>query len=210
MPYTYLKDPAAIYRLSFDLIVKEADLSGVPNFLRDVAIRLIHACGMPEIVSDLRWQGEVVEIAKAALAKGAPILCDARMVVEGILKKNIGNSDILCPIADPAAADLAAKRQTTRSSAIVDLWADRLHGGIIVIGNAPTALYRLMERMEEEGVRPAAIFAFPVGFVGAAESKESLIASNFQVPFLTLRGRRGGSAMAAAAINAITDAGGLR
>jgi precorrin-8X/cobalt-precorrin-8 methylmutase len=190
---TYLRDPDAIYRQSFAAIRREVDLSVIPESLHGVVIRLVHACGRPEIVSDLAWRGDPVAAAKGAKT----ILVDATMVAAGITGRATR-----CTLSDPRVPELAKTLGTTRSAAAVDLWRPELAGAVVAIGNAPTALFRLLEVMEE-GIEPAAIFAFPVGFVGAAESKEALIASATRVPFLTLRGRFGGSALAAAAINAL-------
>lgn len=208
MPRDYLRDPQAIYRQSFALIRAEARLDRLGELDAGVAVRLIHACGMPDIADDLVFEGNVVEAARAALAAGAAIFCDAQMVVAGIQKKRLpAENDIRCLIDDPRLPRMASLLNTTRSAAAVDFWGDDLKGAIVVIGNAPTALFRLIEIVEQGGPRPAAILAFPVGFVGAAESKQALIDAGLGVPFVTLKGRRGGSAMAAAAVNAMIDAG---
>lgn len=200
----YLTDPAEIYRRSFATIRAEADLGGLPAALVPVAIRLIHACGMTDIVGDLAWRGMVAEAGRAALAVGAPVLADARMVAEGVIRRRLpADNPVLCTLDRPEAGDAAARLGTTRSAAAVDLWPPHLAGAVVAIGNAPTALFRLLELLAEGAPRPAAILAFPVGFVGAAESKEALIESGLDVPFVTLRGRRGGSALAAAAVNAL-------
>ncbi len=199
MTLDYLRDPTAIYRRSFAIVRAEADLGGLPAELAEVAVRLVHACGMPDITADLAWSGDVVGQARAALAAGSAVITDARMVAEGI----IGNAKVICTLGDPLVADLAAERATTRSAAAVELWTPHLAGSVVAIGNAPTALFRLLERLAEGAPKPAAILAFPVGFVGAAESKAALIDADIDVPYLTLRGRRGGSALAAAAVNAI-------
>jgi precorrin-8X/cobalt-precorrin-8 methylmutase len=198
----WLRDPAAIYARSFAMIEREADLAALPPALRPLAVRLVHSCGMADIVRDLAWSGEPVMATCRALATGAPILVDARMVAAGISAEHLPASNpILCPLADPRAATLAAALATTRSAAAVELWRPQLAGAVVAIGNAPTALFHLLERLSKWPERPAAILAFPVGFVGAAESKDVLIAQA-PVPFVTLRGRRGGSALAAAAVNA--------
>ncbi len=199
MTLDYLRDPQAIYRRSFAIVRAEADLGGLPVELAEVAVRLVHACGMPDITAGLAWSGDVVGQARAAIAAGAPVITDARMVAEGIT----GNANVICTLGDPRVADIAAKRSTTRSAAAVELWTPHLEGAVVAIGNAPTALFRLIERLAEGAPKPAAILAFPVGFVGATESKAALIDADIDVPYLTLKGRRGGSALAAAAVNAI-------
>lgn len=200
----YLRTPAAIYRESFARIRAEADLDRLPQALRPVAIRLIHACGMPDLPADLGYDPAVVEAGRAALAAGAPVLVDCEMVAHGIIRRRLAGSEVICTLNEPGVAVAAASRGITRSAAAVDLWRDRLAGAVIAIGNAPTALFRLLELLADPATpRPAAILAFPVGFVGAAESKEALLGHAEGVPFLTLRGRRGGSALAAAAVNAL-------
>jgi len=200
----YLRDPDAIYRRSFALIREEAKLDHLPPAIAEIAVRLIHACGMPDIAADLAFTSDLAEAARAALADGAPIFCDAAMVASGILRRRLpAANDVVCTLDDPRVPDLARTLRTTRSAAAVELWRDRLAGSVAAIGNAPTALFRLLEIVEAGGPRPAAILAFPVGFVGAAESKDALIAADLGIPYLTLRGRRGGSALAAAAVNAL-------
>jgi len=200
----YLRDPAAIYRRSFATIRTEADLARLPPGLEPLAVRLIHACGMPDVADDLAWGGEPWTAASAALAAGAPILVDAEMVGAGVIRARLpADNAVICTLRDPGTQEGARARRTTRSAAAVDLWGDRLSGAVVAIGNAPTALFRLLERLDEGAAPPAVILGFPVGFVGAAESKEALIAHPAGVPFVTLRGRRGGSAMAAAAVNAL-------
>jgi precorrin-8X/cobalt-precorrin-8 methylmutase len=205
MARDYIKDPAEIYRQSFATIEAEADLARLPEFLQRIARRMIHACGMTDLVGDIAWDGDPVAAARAALDAGATILCDAQMVVSGIIRDRLSGNEIFCAIADPSVADLSKQLGTTRSAAQVELWRDRLADAVVAIGNAPTALYHLIDLIEAGGPQPAAIFAFPVGFVGAKESKDELIAAKLGVPFLTLRGRRGGSAIAAAAINGLKD-----
>lgn len=205
MPRDYLKDPAAIYRQSFATIEAEAGLARLPLALRAVARRMIHACGMVDLVDDIAFGGDPVTAARAALANGAPILVDARMVASGIIAARFPKTEIICTIGEDDTADLAQRLGTTRSAAAVELWRPRLEGGIVAIGNAPTALFHLLDVIEAGGPRPAAIFGFPVGFVGAAESKQALIEADLGIPYLTVRGRRGGSAIAAAAINALAD-----
>ena len=205
MPRDYVKDPAEIYRQSFATIEAEARLDKLPSSLRTVARRMIHACGMTDLVDDLAWDGDPIAAAHAALAGGAPILADAQMVASGVIRARFPRNEIVCAIAEDAVAETAKRLRTTRSAAAVELWRNRLAGAIVAIGNAPTALYHLLDLIEAGGPRPAAIFAFPVGFVGAAESKQALIEARIGVPYLTVRGRRGGSAIAAAAINALAD-----
>ena len=201
--FNYIRDPDAIYRASFEMIRAEAALDGLPEDIAGVAVRLIHACGMPDIVDDLAYMEEVVAHARGALAAGAPILADSRMVASGVINRRLpANNAVRCTLNDPGVVEQACAKATTRSAAAVDLWRDALEGSIVAIGNAPTALFRLLELLDDGAPKPAAIFAFPVGFVGAAESKQAL-AEAAPAPFLTLLGRRGGSAMAAAAINAL-------
>jgi precorrin-8X/cobalt-precorrin-8 methylmutase len=205
-PRDYIRDPAEIYRQSFAIIEAEADLASLPPALQPVARRMIHACGMTDLAADLAWGHEPVEAARRALRDGAPILCDAQMVASGIIRDRLPGNEIVSLIGDARVADLARSLGTTRSAAQVELWRDRLAGAVVAIGNAPTALYHLLDLIEASGPKPAALFAFPVGFVGAKESKDDLIASGIAAPWLTLRGRRGGSAIAAAALNALSEA----
>ncbi len=205
MPRDYEKDPAAIYRQSFATIEAEAGLERLPLPLRAVARRMIHACGMVDLTDDIAWGGAPVAAARGALAGGARLLVDARMVAAGIIATRFPQTEIVCVIGEDATADTARRLGTTRSAAAVELWRPHLAGGVVAIGNAPTALFHLLDLIEGGGPRPAAIFAFPVGFVGAAESKQELIDADLGIPYLTLRGRRGGSAIAAAAINALAD-----
>ena len=202
--FDYLRDPQEIYRRSFEIIRGETDLSRLPESLHDLAIRVVHASGQPDIVDRLAWSPDLVEAAQAALAAGAPILADTRMVSEGVIRRRLAAANpVICTLYEPDCAARAATIANTRSAAAVDLWGDRLAGAVVVIGNAPTALFRLLERLEEGAPRPAAILGFPIGFVGAAESKEALIACGLGIPYITLRGRLGGSAIAAAALNAL-------
>lgn len=196
----YLRDPAAIYRRSFEIIRAEADLSALPADAGEVATRIIHACGMPEIAADLRITPDFVPRAQAALAAGRPVFVDAEMVRHGIIDKSL---NVICTLNDPRAREIGIARGTTRSAAAVELWRDQLAGSIAVIGNAPTALFALLEMIDAGAAKPAAIVGFPVGFVGAAESKDELHANPRGIPCVTLLGRRGGSAMAAAVINAL-------
>jgi len=200
----YERDPAAIYRKSFETIREEAALDGFNAEEKDVAIRLIHACGMIDLVKDMRFAGAPVSAARNALATGCTIFCDVEMVAAGIIDKRLPpDCDIRVTLNDSRTPDHARHMKTTRSAAAVDFWGDRLEGAIAVIGNAPTALFRLLEIIRDGGPRPAAILALPVGFVGAAESKQALIDLQMNIPFVTVRGRRGGSAMASAAVNGI-------
>jgi precorrin-8X/cobalt-precorrin-8 methylmutase len=201
----YLRDPAAIYARSFATIRAEADLSTIPIELGDVVVRMIHACGMTDIVPDIRWGGEVVAEVEFALLEEAPVLCDSEMVRAAIIRKYLPEkAELVVTLNDAAVPDLAKKLATTRSAAAVELWRDRLKGAVVVIGNAPTALFQLLDMLDAGAAKPAAIIATPVGFVGAAESKALLALDIHRVPFLTLLGRRGGSAIAGAAVNAIT------
>ena len=200
----YLRDPAEITRRSFEIVRAEADLGALPEALAPVAVRLVHACGMPDIVDGLAWHPGLVEQARAALVAGAPVLADCRMVADGVTPARLpAENSVICTLDDPEVPALAKRLGTTRSAAAGELWRDRMAGALVAIGNAPTALFRLIELLAEGAPRPAAILAFPVGFVGAAESKEALIEAHLGVPYLTLRGRRGGSALAAAAVNAL-------
>ncbi|MFV2119830.1 precorrin-8X methylmutase [Streptomyces sp. Act-28] len=202
--FDYEKDGAEIYRRSFATIRAEADLAGLPADVSQVAVRMIHACGMVDLVRDLAYTPEVVSRARAALRSGAPILCDAQMVASGVTRKRLpADNDVVCTLSDPSVPDLAAELGTTRSAAALELWRDRLEGSVVAIGNAPTALFRLLEMVRDGAPRPAAVLGIPVGFIGAAESKDALAASDLD--HIVVRGRRGGSAMAAAAVNAIAS-----
>ncbi len=201
----YLKDPAAIYEKSFQTIRSEVDLGVVPEDIQPLAVRLIHACGMTDLLDDLRYSDDVVQTARDALADGAKIITDCEMAAAGIIRRMLpASNQIVCTLNDPQTPLLAAKHETTRSAAAVELWEKHLNGAIVVIGNAPTTLFALLERLDSSPERPSAILGFPVGFVGAAESKEALHADSRGVPYATLLGRRGGSAMAGAAVNAIS------
>ncbi|WP_411081508.1 precorrin-8X methylmutase [Streptomyces sp. cmx-18-6] len=204
--HQYEKDGPAIYRQSFATIRAEADLAGLPADVSQVAVRMIHACGMVDLVTDLAFSPNVVADARAALRSGAPILCDVAMVASGVTRKRLpADNDVLCTLSDPAVPELAAKMGTTRSAAALELWRDRMEGAVVAVGNAPTALFRLLEMIEEGAPRPAAVIGVPVGFIGAAESKEALAGHASGLEHLIVRGRRGGSAIAAAALNAIAS-----
>lgn len=199
----YLKNPDEIYRESFAAIRRECDLSTIPPEMEKITLRMVHACGMPDVIDDLAWQGDVSAATATSLLSGHGIYVDATMVAAGLMKKYLpATTDITCSLNDPKTSLVAVAGQTTRSAAAVDLW-DHIPGSTVIIGNAPTALFRLLERMEQEKLRPAAIIAVPVGFIGAAESKQALVNSGTDIPYVTLLGRRGGTAMAAAAMNAI-------
>ena len=201
----YLRDPKEIYRQSFSTIRREADLSNFTEDIANIAVRLIHACGMTDIVNDIIYSPDAASSAREALKQGAPVLCDARMVAEGIISSRLpANNEVLCWNKHPECTTLASKMGTTLSAAAVEFWRPQLAGAIVVVGNAPTTLFRLLEVLAEGVEPPAVIFGFPVGFVGAAESKELLVNKcRKSIPFMTLSGRRGGSAIAAAAVNAV-------
>ena len=204
----YLRDGAAIYERSFAIIRAEADLARFAAEEADVAVRMIHACGLVEAARHILFGGNFVAAARGALAAGAPIFCDAEMVAHGITRARLpAANDVICTLNDPRVRPLAAKLGTTRSAAALDLWRERLAGAIVAIGNAPTALFRLLDLIDGGAPKPAAILGIPVGFVGAAESKDALAADPRGVPFLIVRGRMGGSAMTAAAINALARPG---
>jgi precorrin-8X/cobalt-precorrin-8 methylmutase len=203
----YLRDPDEIYARSFAIIRAETRFDHLPKDAEAVAVRVIHACGMPEVAGDLAISDGFAATARKALALGAHILVDAEMVKHGIMPRLVPKgSQIVCMLNDPRARQLGIETKTTRSAAAVELWKPMLAGNIAVIGNAPTALFRLLELIDEGAAKPAAIVGFPVGFVGAAESKEELIANPRGIPFAAIRGRKGGSAMASAVINALLDA----
>ena len=202
----YIRDGAEIYRQSFATIRAEADLAAVPAGLENLAVRLIHACGMVDIVRDLRFSPSAGDTGRRALAAGAPILCDARMVAEGITRARLpANNRVICTLGDPSIPDLARTMSNTRSAAALELWRPELEGAIVAIGNAPTALFHLLDMLDAGAPKPALILGFPVGFIGAAESKAMLADNSRGVPFVALLGRRGGSAMAAAAVNALAS-----
>ncbi|HZZ63326.1 MAG TPA: precorrin-8X methylmutase [Roseiarcus sp.] len=202
--YDYEKDGTAIYRRSFAIIRGEADLARFSPIEERVAVRIIHACGMIEAAQDLVFSSGAAEAVERALRVAAPIFCDARMVAEGVTRARLpAGNEVVCTLADPATPALAVRLGTTRTAAAIDLWLPRLAGAVVAIGNAPTALFRLIELIDAGAPRPAAIIGMPVGFVGAAESKEALIGSG--MPSIVMRGRKGGSAMAAAAVNALAS-----
>ncbi len=204
MTLEYLRNGDEIYRQSFAKIRYEANLSSLTPDLVPVAIRLIHACGMTDIVNDLEASPNAVTIARKALATGATILCDSQMVANGITRSRLpADNQIICTLRDPQVPKIANYISNTRSAAAIELWQEYLEDSIVAIGNAPTALFHLLEILEAGASKPAVILGFPVGFVGAAESKATLVADNRGVPFITLHGRRGGSAIAAAAVNAL-------
>jgi precorrin-8X/cobalt-precorrin-8 methylmutase len=199
----YIRDGAEIYRRSFATIRAEADLSRFAKAEETVAVRIIHACGMVEIAADLCFSPDAATKARGALLAGAPILCDSRMVADGVTRSRLpAGNDVICALDDPGVAELAKKIGNTRSAAALHLWRERLDGAIVAIGNAPTALFYLLELLEQSAERPACIIGMPVGFVGAAESKQALI-DMAPAPHITVRGRKGGSAMTAAALNAL-------
>jgi precorrin-8X/cobalt-precorrin-8 methylmutase len=204
--YAYETDAATIYEASFATIRRETDLSGVPASAEKVAVRMVHAAGQTDLTRDLVVHPGLVPAARAALGAGAPILTDAHMVASGVTRTRLpADNEVLCLLRDPRVPDLARRWGTTRSAAAVSLWADRLEGAVVAIGNAPTALFHLLEMLDAGAPRPAVVVGVPVGFIGAAESKEALLAHPADVPHLVVRGRRGGSAMAASALNALAQ-----
>jgi precorrin-8X/cobalt-precorrin-8 methylmutase len=204
----YIRDGAEIYRRSFAIIRAEADLSNFSSAEADVVVRMIHACGLVTASKQVAFGDGLVEAARGALEAGAVILCDAEMVAHGITRTRLPKrNEVICTLRDPTVADLAARLGTTRSAAALDLWMNKLEGAVVAIGNAPTALFRLLELIDAGAPKPAAIVGAPVGFVGAAESKDELMAHSRGIPFLVVRGRLGGSAMTAAAVNALARPG---
>ncbi len=200
----YNRDAHDIYRHSFAIIRAETRLDHLPADVEPLAVRIVHSCGMPDIVDDLQFSPDAGTAGRTALAAGAAILCDSQMVAEGITRSRLpANNAVICTLSDPSVPELAKQLGTTRSAAALELWQQHLAGAVVVIGNAPTALFRLLELLDAGAPRPALILGLPVGFVGAAESKAALAADSRGIPFLTVRGRRGGSAMAAAAVNAL-------
>jgi precorrin-8X/cobalt-precorrin-8 methylmutase len=205
---SYLRDGDAIYRQSFAIIRAEAELERFSADEADVAVRMLHACGMVEAARHIVFAEGAVTAARSALHTGASILCDSEMVSHGVTRARLpANNEVVCTLRDPTVAELADKLGTTRSAAALELWMDRLQGSVVAIGNAPTSLFRLLDLLEQGAPRPAAIVGIPVGFVGAAESKEALMANPFGIPYIVVRGRMGGSAMASAAVNALARSG---
>jgi precorrin-8X/cobalt-precorrin-8 methylmutase len=200
----YIRDGDEIYRRSFSIIRAEADLTGIPADLEKLAVRIAHASGMVDVIGDLAFSDKAGIAGRDALDAGAPILCDSRMLAAGITRARLPkNNVVLSTLGDPAVPELARKLGTTRSAAAVELWRPHLAGSVVAVGNAPTVLFRLLEMLDEGAPKPALIIGFPVGFVGAAESKAALAENSRGTPFVVVRGRRGGSAMAAAAVNAL-------
>lgn len=200
----YIRDGQEIYRQSFATIRAEADLSGIPPDMEKLAVRLIHACGMVDIVADLAFSPGAGAAGRAALQAGAPILCDARMVAEGITRPRLpADNPVICTLRKEDVPALAHTLGNTRSAVALEHWREHLEGSVVVIGNAPTALFYLLEMLDSGAPKPALIIGVPVGFIGAAESKDALAADSRGVPYVIVRGRRGGSAMAAAAVNAL-------
>ena len=203
--YDYIQDGAAIYERSFAIIRAEADLARFDGVAERVVVRMIHACGMTDLPRDVEMSPDFAEAAHSALRGGAPILCDAKMVANGVTRARLpASNDVLCTLDDPQVPRLAAQMGTTRSAAAMELWKPHLADSVVVIGNAPTSLFRLLEMLDAGAPKPAAVIGIPVGFVGAAESKQAL-ALDGRVPFVVVHGRRGGSAMAAAAVNALAQ-----
>jgi precorrin-8X/cobalt-precorrin-8 methylmutase len=200
----YLRDPEAIYRASFEAIRREAPIEDLPREMQALVTRLIHACAMPEILPELAWTSDALDTGYRALTAGRPILVDAAMVAAGIRRERLSaDNPIVCTLGDPGVAERATAAAITRSAAAVDLWRDHLDDAVVAIGNAPTALFRLLELLDDGVPPPALVLAFPLGFVGAAEAKAALMQYRPRVPHIALRGRRGGSALAAAAVNAL-------
>ncbi|MBM1195946.1 precorrin-8X methylmutase [Pseudomonas weihenstephanensis] len=200
----YIRDGQEIYRNSFAIIRAEANLDSIPADLEKLAVRVIHACGMVDAIEDLRFSPGAGKAGRDALAAGAPILCDARMVLEGVTRTRLpANNQVICTLKEDGVAEMALEQGNTRSAVALELWRPYLEGSVVVIGNAPTALFYLLEMIDAGAPKPALILGFPVGFVGAAESKAMLAADSRGVPFVIMQGRRGGSAMAAAAVNAL-------
>jgi precorrin-8X/cobalt-precorrin-8 methylmutase len=206
--YDYIKDGTAIYEKSFAIIRAEADLSRFSEAEADVAVRMIHAAGLVEAAPHFVFSPDFVTFARTALQAGAPIFCDAEMVARGVTAARLpADNEVLCTLRDPRTPELAAKTGNTRSAAAIRLWLDRMAGSVVAIGNAPTALFYLLELLRDGAPKPAAILGMPVGFVGAAESKDALAENSYGVPFAIVRGRLGGSAMTAAALNSLARPG---
>ncbi|TCK29062.1 precorrin-8X methylmutase [Ancylobacter aquaticus] len=207
-PFDYERDGNAIYERSFAIIHEEAELGRFTPDEADVAVRMIHACGLVEAAFAIDFDPGLVRAARNALQAGAPILCDAQMVAHGVTRARLpANNEVICTLREPAVPELAERLGTTRSAAALELWRDHMEGAVIAIGNAPTALFRLLEMLDAGAPKPAAILGIPVGFVGAAESKDALALGEHGVPWLVVRGRLGGSAMTAAAVNALARPG---
>jgi precorrin-8X/cobalt-precorrin-8 methylmutase len=203
----YLRDGVEIYRRSFATIRTEAELAGLDRVLERVVVRMIHACGMVDLAADVVASPGFGAAAEDALQTGAPILCDTAMVASGVTRSRLpAANDVICTLSDPAVASIATRLGTTRSAAALELWREHLAGAVVVVGNAPTALFRLLELVEEGVARPAAVIGVPVGFIGAAESKTALVEHPAQLESIVVHGRRGGSAIAAAAVNALASA----
>jgi precorrin-8X/cobalt-precorrin-8 methylmutase len=206
--HDYIRDGDMIYRRSFAIIRAETDLSRFSEDEADIVVRMVHACGSPEAAHHIVFGHGFAAVARVALAAGAPILCDSEMVAHGITRARLpAGNDVICTLHDPRVPELAKKLGTTRSAAALELWRDRLAGALVAIGNAPTALFHLLDMIEKGAPKPAGILGIPVGFVGATESKEALVVDPSRVPCLIVRGRIGGSAMTAAAVNALARAG---
>lgn len=202
----YIRDGAEIYRQSFATIRAETDLSGLSPEVAQVAVRMVHSCGMVDIVDDLDVSANAVIAARAALRRGAPILCDANMVAAGVTRKRLpADNEVICTLGEPQVPELASELRNTRSAAAMELWRGRLDGAVVAVGNAPTALFRLLELVSEGAGVPAAVLGIPVGFIGAAESKVALAQNELGLEYVVVHGRRGGSALTAAAINAIAS-----
>ena len=206
MTLHYERDGAAIYAASFATIRRETDLSLVPPSAERLAVRMVHACGMTDLVNDIVVTDDLVGAARAALAAGAPVLCDSVMVAAGVTASRLpARNPVICTLRDPDVPSLAARLGTTRSAAALELWRDNLSGAVVAIGNAPTALFHLLEMIGAGAPRPAAVVGVPVGFIGAAESKRALADSPLRLPHVVVHGRRGGSAIASAAVNALAS-----
>ena len=203
---SYEKDGAEIYRRSFAMIRANAELSRFSGEESQVAVRMIHACGMLDLAGDIAFSPGAVGQARAALREGAPILCDVQMVASGVTRRRLpSDNEVLCTLSDPRVADLAREMGTTRTAASVELWRDRLDGAVVAIGNAPTALFHLLDLLRCTDIRPAAVIGIPVGFIGAAESKQALAGNDLGVDYLVVHGRRGGSAITCGALNALAS-----
>jgi precorrin-8X/cobalt-precorrin-8 methylmutase len=204
--FDYIRNPAEIYARSFEIIRSEIDLSSIPQDAHDIAVRIIHACGMPEIISELVITADFASAARKTLANKGYVLVDVEMVRHGIIARQLPTGvKIICTLNDPRAREIGITKSITRTAASTELWAENLEGAIVVIGNAPTALFALLEMIDAGSPKPACIIGMPVGFVGAAESKAELIANSRGLPFATIKGRKGGSAMASSVINALTS-----